>query len=410
MSSEVIQTMSGRKRAGIALLWSAGWLIALLSVIAGVRNAIRYSQDFQWSPTRLLLQHVDPWKYALSGNPGHAIILSQGPNYAHFLYLLLAPLGWMSFPVARAVWAFCNLAFAGFSLILIRRIFQLTTVEWGITCIVFLCGTPFRNTVRNGQQPLIALLFVALAFSANDKWAKALFVGLSYCKYSFAPPYFFDAMFSRPYWIVVVTLIPGLIGLLWAYWMLGGHLLHLAVEPLVVGVTQNGSGTNDWMAVVDTYLSVIGRKSALFIILKYVLPILLSAFIAWHIKRRFEVSSNIYLQASTAIYGIVALALFRHLTYDFVFLVFALALSLKKIKQASARWLILGIAYFWFGEKVEDLLLGHRTSELLLLNFVILSSMLVAALRITFASSSSHEPADQTVQAFCLAKPGNRQA
>jgi len=382
--------------SGIKILGTIGCLATIFSVLTGIRNAMRYSQDLQWSPTRLLLHHIDPWQYALAGNQGHAIILSQGPNYAHFLYMLLIPLGSMSFPVARIVWAACNLIFSGITLLLVRRIFQQTLIECGITCIIFLCGTPFRNTVGNGQQSLMVISFVSLAFAANDSWSKAIWIGLSYCKYSFAPPYFFDVLISRPYGIVLVTFLPAMIGLLWAYWMLGGHWVHLAVEPLLVGVTRTSSGSSDWMAVVDYSWGDLGNGTVLLLLVKYILPVLASAAVVWYVRHRYDVNTALSNQARTAIYGIAALVLFRHLPYDFVLLVFAFALGLKFWEQTAARWLILGIAYFWFGRKVEYIFFKHYVSELLPLNFLILSSMLIAAMRITCGSSSQSESSDAT--------------
>jgi Glycosyltransferase family 87 len=396
MSSIQIQPASPRQRLGLTLLWATAWLTAGLSVLAGVRKATLSSQDFQWSPTRLLLHHIDPFKDALAGNQGHAIILSQGPNYAHFFYLMLAPLGSMSFPAARVVWAVCNLVFAAITLISVRRIFHQASTQWGITSIVFLCGTPFRVALGNGQQSLITLFFVALAFALDDRWSKALCVGLSYCKYSFAPPYFFDVLFSRPYGLIAVTLIPAAIGLIWAHWMLGGSWLHLTLEPIMVGATQNRPGISDWMAIVDSYFGGLGKRSALFFLLKYIAPILASAAIAWHIRRRFDPGSGAFVQAATAIYGITALVMFRHLSYDFVFLVFAFAFGVKYKDQVAARWLLVGIIYIWFGQKLEDLLLTNHFSELLPLNFLILCTMLIASMRIRPGSSASSGIAGET--------------
>ncbi|HVC48284.1 MAG TPA: glycosyltransferase family 87 protein [Terracidiphilus sp.] len=165
-------------------LWSIGWAAAAVSAAAGVANAVRHSQDFQWSPTRLLLHHINPWQVELAGDPHHQLILSQGPNYAHFLYLLFAPFGAISFPVARLVWAFCNLALAGVALWYCQRIFRLSRQEWGVAAILFLLGTPFRNSVGNGQQSLLVLAFIALAYGVGPRSPRWLWFGLSYCKYS----------------------------------------------------------------------------------------------------------------------------------------------------------------------------------------------------------------------------------
>src|SRR6478735_5359932 len=64
---------------------------ALVSVGQGLRNAQKDSQDFQWSPSVLFLEGENPYEHYLSGNADQRIILSQEPNYAHGLYIVLAP-------------------------------------------------------------------------------------------------------------------------------------------------------------------------------------------------------------------------------------------------------------------------------------------------------------------------------
>ena len=375
---------------GMRLLWAAGWAAAATSVLAGLANSVRRSQDFQWSPTRLLLHHIDPWREALAGNPSGGLILSQGPNYAHFLYLLLAPLGDLSFPVARVVWAICNLIFAGLTLWLMRGMFQQTKTEWGVTCIAFLCGTSFRNALGNGQQALLVLVLVALAYSARRTWPKCLWFGLSYCKYSFSPPYFFDLLFSRRIGFVLATFIPAVVGVLWAHWMLGGPWLHLIVAPLMVGTGIHPSNS-DWMAVVDTYF--IGRHggNVVYLLLEYGVPVCAAAGVAGFMRFRSGLGGTALVQAITAVYGVAALALFRHLGYDFVFLVFAFALALKYRRQFAARWVLVCIAYFWFVQRAGALFHLGLDMGFLVFNFLLLCSMLLLATRIRHAEPTLPE-------------------
>ena len=69
-------------------------LAAIVSVYQGYSNAqkIDGSDDFQWSPGVLFLEGINPYAHQLDGNVDGRIILSQRPNYAHGLYILLTPL------------------------------------------------------------------------------------------------------------------------------------------------------------------------------------------------------------------------------------------------------------------------------------------------------------------------------
>jgi hypothetical protein len=378
-----------KRDVGLGLLWAAGWGAAAISVLEGLLNALRHSQDFQWSPTALLLHHIDPWQYTLAGNSLYSSVLGPTSSYCqafylHFLYLVLAPLGVMSFPVARTIWAFCNLFFAGLSLCLVKQIFQLTHAEWGITCIAFLCGLSFRNALGNGQQTLLVLVFVALAYSAQITWRKSLWFGLSYFKDSFAPPFVFDLLFSQPIGIVLVSLSPALVGILWAHWMLGGPWQHLIIEPVLV-TRAIGPGVGDLMALVDTFFPWRRDQSVLFFTLEYGVPFLAAAAAAWYMRFKSGLRGVELTQAMAAIYSTAALLLFRHLGYDYLFLVFAFALAMKYRQQQAARVILICIGYFWFVLKVEALLGLHMASALLVLNFLLLNLVVSQLLRIHYA-------------------------
>ncbi|MFZ0743915.1 MAG: glycosyltransferase 87 family protein [Terracidiphilus sp.] len=378
---------------GVHLLWFTGWVATATSVMTGLLNSVRYSQDFQWSPTRLLLHHIDPWREALAGNPSGSLILSQGPNYAHFLYLLMAPLGAMSFPVARVIWAVCNVCFACLTLWLVKQMFQQTKAEWGVTCVAFLCGTSFRNDLHNGQQALLVLVLVTLAYSARKTWPQCLWFGLSYCKYSFSPPYFFDLVFSRPVGFVIATFIPAVIGVLWAHWMVGGPWVHLAIEPLLVGKGIRPSNS-DWMALVDTFFVWRHDRNILFLALEYGVPIVAAAAVAWGMRFRSGLRSSALVQAMTAVYGTAALLLFRHLGYDFVFLVFAFALALKYRRQFVARGALLCVAYFWFLQRIGNVFHLQLDTRFVVFNFLVLALTLFQLTRIRHAEPAGSDPAE----------------
>ena len=76
-------------------LW-IGTALAFLSVADGIRNSILHSLDFQWSPARLLANHVDPWATYLAGDPSHRILLNQVPNDLHELYVAMLPFGYLA--------------------------------------------------------------------------------------------------------------------------------------------------------------------------------------------------------------------------------------------------------------------------------------------------------------------------
>ena len=76
MTLKMRETMSwaGRNRLSAAAL-AIAWALALVSIVQGFRNAVRVSTDFQWSPTVLLSEGVNPYQVALSGNVDGRLLL-----------------------------------------------------------------------------------------------------------------------------------------------------------------------------------------------------------------------------------------------------------------------------------------------------------------------------------------------
>jgi hypothetical protein len=87
-------------RIRIAALASLS-IAALISLVTGIRHAFEYGcHDLQWIGARLVGQRIDPWQEELAHFPHHFAHFSP-PNYLHLLYLILLPLGALSFHSAE---------------------------------------------------------------------------------------------------------------------------------------------------------------------------------------------------------------------------------------------------------------------------------------------------------------------
>src|SRR5262245_35046722 len=166
-----------------AALLAALALLAVVSCVRGFQNALSYSQDFAWSPGRILLEGDNPYEEYLSGDAEGRLLLSQSPNYAHGLYVLMLPLPALSFGVPKVVWALFNIAAGVLAPILLGRAFRLTAFQTAIVMAVFLMSTPFRNALGNGQQALLVLLALIAPF-ALDFRGRSVVQGVGYLKYS----------------------------------------------------------------------------------------------------------------------------------------------------------------------------------------------------------------------------------
>jgi hypothetical protein len=341
---------TSKYRLPIWLGWGAAGVLTLLSCGQGVRNALLYSQDFQWSPARVLLSGTDPFAVWLSGDPAHQIILTQIPNYAHLLYLLLLPLGALPWPVAKPLWAAANLLFAGASCWLLSRGHRVSkSFALAILC-VFLASTPLRVVIGNGQQVLLSQLCLYLGWTLPGTLAAAFFLAVGFSKYTFALPFALGLLLERR-----IGRLVGAFGFLGAGWLIFSGLsdsspLSTLFEPVQVGSRAVGLGIADVMSLGNALhadaIAFPGAGAGLALICATFLTLALKGALARMASpERF------------AALGLISLMSFVHLSYDFVYLL-PLALALPNLPMPRRILVAGGIGYFWFFLKLVDRLWG----------------------------------------------------
>ena len=69
---------------------------------------------------------------------------------------------------------------------------------------------------------------------------------------------------------------------------------------------------------------------------------------------------------------------FKHQIYDFLFLMFPLALALKAESNAARNWLLGLIAYFWYGERLLHIRRWEFWPAVVLVSFVLLLALIAA--------------------------------
>jgi hypothetical protein len=168
----------------------AWWLLiaaALLSLGYGFYEAVSRSNDFQWSPSRLMWQGINPYETYLTGDKS-LLILDQAPNYGHFLYVILLPIALLPWALAKPVWAVVNLAFLAYCAVQCHKLMQSSAQQrwWQLALVLVCVGYPIKIAIGNGQHALLCLFGVMLALLYRDKpWLSGLGLALLACKYSF---------------------------------------------------------------------------------------------------------------------------------------------------------------------------------------------------------------------------------
>lgn len=352
-------------------------LAAMVSVAQGVMNARRSSQDFQWSPSLIFLQGDNPYQVFLDGDKNRRIILTQGPNYAHALYSLLTPIAALNWGSAKIVWALLNVIASVIIAVFLSRRAGLSANLTLLVLLVFLCSTPFRSGISNGQQATFTLAaFCATLFETRA--TSYLWAGLGYLKYSFAPPLAFYIWFRKGFKMLGLSLIPFFVGYLIFLARVGGDPLTVLVQPLQVAMRAVSFGTADLMSLgAIAFPSKTGKA---YLLVTYMLPLLIGAGVAFAAVR--------YVKNDVLRFAVICLTplfLFKHLPYDFIFLLPAFICSVAYMHEhRGASLSILSVVLIdWFGLMLFDNLYtkhGHplNTGPFVAANFVLCLLMTVS--------------------------------
>jgi hypothetical protein len=352
-------------------------LAALVSSTVAVKEALAKGVDFQWSGARLIGLHQDPWETFIGGDAKHQIVLGQQPNYLPELYLVILPLGKMKLSTALMYWCVINLVLLAATLLMVGRMFRLSGLGTVVLTLLTLASTPFRVAMANGQQSIFILFMLTVVFYAGNTLVQGIALGLSYAKYSFSPMLVFLLLFKKRFGLVLISIVPPVLGLLVVWWMLGGSVGGLAIEPLQTAKIAVGSGEADLMTLSELMLRGAGASAQLFSLVPTVAGFGVALLGALLIARQKDLNEA----AQFALVLILTLFCFKHLIYDFVVLIVPLAQVLITRSSKARMIVLLCIAYFWFGTTIMHRVVSGAHAPLVLFNGVILVIMALAAAR-----------------------------
>lgn len=367
-------------------LW-IGTLLACISTADGFRNSILHSLDFQWSPARLLAQHVDPWAAYLAGDPAHRILLNQVPNYLHELYVAMLPLGFLPLLPAKAIWAAVNFGLVLVSCACVTRLYELDRRRAWLLTILVLMGTPSRVTLGNGQVTALVLVCLALWAMAQRSQGRGLLLGGAWAKYSVPPVLAVFLLLRRRWRLLAYSVVPPIAGFWFFYAWLQTSFWTLLIEPFRCSMNNVSPGLANIMAIVE----IVQRRPPLFrpvsdafYLTPYagwvsLVPGLCGVALAivlgvYFFRHDATVDARVHFACLTA----ASLLCFKHQIYDFLLLIFCLALALKAERGTARNWLLGLIAYFWFLERLVHIRRWEFWPSVVIVSFVLLLGLMAA--------------------------------
>jgi len=305
----------------------------------------------------MLVERVDPWLDFIQGDPEHRVVLVQIPNYLPLLYVMLAPLGAMPLTAAKVLWLIINVTSCFASSLLCSRFYGLRSYDSLILLMLLLMSTTARNSIGLGQQSLLVLLLWAIALCTRWKRHNTFTFGLSYFKYSFAPPGFLFLLAEKGWTHALLSLVPASIAFFLAYFWLGGvfsigKMFFFLIEPLIVAQRgYTGYPGPNLMEIIQRLTAgyhLSGWASAAAV---YVVPIFLAGILIFHIARH---KANFPFTARVAFLTLISLALFKHHTYDSALLLFPAALALRYLQLFASKMVIALLCFCWFLDRLID--------------------------------------------------------
>ena len=244
-------------------------LAASVSIAAGVKNALRYSQDFQWDAAKCLMLRINPYELSLSATAqtDHPALRDFFEYFASIdakqkveanqfpsLLFLLSVFTLMPYRTAVVVWLICNLFCTVAIVYLLRKTFmkQLPEEMYVVLSLLMIAGTPWRNQIGVGQHTLFSLFFFLLAvyLSESGRWLpSSLALAVSYFKYTLTAPlalYFIYKKRWREFAVSVAIHIAGTA--FGAYW-LKASFIDMIKQPLAVSSALASEGSIDISAL-----------------------------------------------------------------------------------------------------------------------------------------------------------------
>lgn len=237
-------------------------LLAAVSIVQGCRNAVLYSQDFQWDAAKALVLRINPYTESL--HPTGALealgateyFKQMEANQFPSLLLLLLPYTFLAPMTARMVWLGSNLVLTALVIVLLRKTFMKEMdVRWfGVLMLFMIAGTPWRNQIGVGQHTIFSFFFFLLAVWLSES-KRPVLSGLSltvcYFKYTLTVPLVVYFVYKKRWKELLLSIgIHIVLTIASAFW-LGESFLNMIIQPLQVSSALSGEGSIDLSALLQ---------------------------------------------------------------------------------------------------------------------------------------------------------------
>lgn len=373
-----------------AVLYFLVTLLSVVSVYEGIRNAITWSQDFQYDASAALMAGIDPYDMSLDPDEDKLRSVEKlNEFYSYFeglgtpqkmeanqfpsLLYILTPYALMPYKAARWAWLITNLILTSVIIMLLKKTFMKDVDErlYPVFIMLMLSGTPWRNQLGVGQHTIFALAFFLLAVYLSEKEEKGvlgnpvtvgLVLSLSYLKYTVTAPLAIYFIYRKKWKELLISLLPHLVLTQVAAAVLGESFSDMLIKPLKVASALSAQGSIDVGVLTGgaSYTVVITGGIMIFLV---ILAVMMPAGM-----------DELFI--STAI--LLSLIMTYHRTYDFFIMIMVFGyFATGRMKTAEIIYLITTLMFFFilrvFNENVICLTISGALYYACVIAFVVIS-------------------------------------
>lgn len=377
------RVLSNRKIQIIVILLLA--VLAAVSVYAGAKNAIAYSQDFQWDATKALVDGYDPYEISLD-ETGYVPDENLADFYRLFtdaglkqkmeanqfpsLLLLLVPYTIFAPMTARVLWLISNICFTVGILWLLRKTFfaKCGAFECAVMFLLMIAGTPFRNQIGVGQHTLFSFFFFMLAVWLDEKNPEknsvpiTICMFISYFKYTLTAPLTLYLLYRRRYKEFAASVVMHIIATVLAAIMLNKSVIYMIVAPLKVASVLGSQGGLDLGAVFGGGIAgyAVGAiVAAALVVITLMLPkgherLLFAVLLLWSLILTYHRTYDFFVMSAMSVFTAGAIEiecneqLGKIMRVWFYVLLFMIYFALRVFHENIYSRIVIGLVYYVF--------------------------------------------------------------
>ncbi len=351
-------------------------LMAIVSVIQGVRNAAVFSQDFQWDAAKVLALRINPYDESL--NPSGILdkygfdkyYLQMEANQFPSLLMILFPFTVIEPLMARYVWIVLNLLMTAGIIVLLRKTFLQKTDfrEYAVLMLLMIAGTPYRNQIGVGQHTIFAFFFFLLAVCISEKSEKeteerspqtiiatALCLFICYFKYTLTVPLCIYFIYKKRYLEIAISVVMHVILTIVSAVWLNESFIMMIIKPLKVSSALSAEGGIDFGVLFQgSFISYLAALLVMLMLFVTALMLkdsydnrLMSILVLWSLIITYHRTYDFFVLVTC--YGMFSEGKYKN--YEkimFGVMLLSVFFLLRAFSENTASKIIVGIIYYLY--------------------------------------------------------------